>query len=368
MEFENKLNVTSGRASIALALIHAGITENDDILAPAFHCESMIAPIRHLNAKPVFYPICDKAEIDLEKCKSLLTGKTRAMIVTHYFGFPQKIDEVEVFCKQNNLVLIEDCAHCIFGSYQGKTLGSFGDYAIASTMKFFPVYDGGILASNKHNLSDLQLSSCSLSFDIKSALTIIERSIRMERFSWAGRIIRQLADLKDKVWSHIKKNLLKGKKPSTPPSAEGGFTFDANWLHIKASKSSQAVVKNTNIKRVVELRRENYQRYLNELSSLSGVHFLHSLLPEMVVPLIVPITFEKTDLIFNILKSNGVPIWRFGEFLDTEVTIDVCPQSIANSSNLLQFPCHQELKNEELDWIIKQIKLAVKSSQGVTNT
>lgn len=361
MSLENKLHVTSGRAAIALALMHAGITEKDEVLAPAFHCESMIAPIRHLGAKPIFYSICEKATLELDKCKALLTEKTRAIIVTHYFGFPQEMETITAFCQAHNLVLIEDCAHCIFGSYQGKTLGSFGDYAIASTMKFFPVYDGGILASSKHSLAELKLSPCSISFELKSALTIIERSIRMGRFSWAGKFILQLANLKDSAWGLFKKSLLKGKKPSTPPSAEGGFTFDANWLNIEATKSSQTVIRKTNLKRVVEQRRLNYQRYLEELGDLPGIEFLHPCLPDTIVPLIVPITFEKVDDIFYRLKSAGLPIWRFGEFLDPEITADICPQSIRYSTSLLQFPCHQELKAEELDWIIEQIKVAINS-------
>ncbi len=368
LDIKYKIDITSGRAAIALALIHSKIGAGDEVLAPAFHCESMIEPIRHVGAHPIFYPIRSETRIDLEKCTSLITSETKAIIVTHYFGFPQDLKAIQAYCKVNNLVLIEDCAHSIFGSYQGNTLGSIGDYAIASTMKFFPVYDGGILASSKHHLDDIELTPCSLGFEIKSFLTIIERSARMGRFSLMGKMIVLLANAKDKLWQAIKRTFLQAEiLSSAPPAADGGFSFDVKWIDTKASRSSLAVVSHTNRQRVVELRQANYQHYLNELVGIKGLHFLHPTLPKMVVPLVVPILFDNASHVFNVLKSNGVPIWRFGEFLDSQITSDVCPRSLEYSANLLQFPCHQELKNGELSWIIDQIKSALELTKGYTD-
>lgn len=364
MALTNKINVSSGRAAIALALKHAKIGQGDEVLAPAFHCESMIAPIHYVGANPVFYSISSDAQVDINKCQSLLTDKTKAIMVTHYFGFPQDLEKIQAFCKKNNLILIEDCAHSIYGSHKGKAIGSAGDYAIASTMKFFPVYDGGILASDKHSLDSIKLTPCSLSFEVKSALTIVERSIRMGRFSTTGRVVLFAANIKDKLWRHLKGLMQKKGAPKmTPAFADGGFNFDPDWIHVRASKSSLSVIKHADIQRIIELRRARYQYYLHELRDLPGLRFLHPRLPDEVVPLIVPIYFENTKKVFRELKLKGVPIWRFGEFLDAKITSRLCPQSINFSKNLLQFPCHQELTDEEVTWIVKEIKLALKNTQ-----
>jgi hypothetical protein len=48
---------TSGRASILLALQALGVGPGQAVLLPTYHCPSMVAPVTHLGATPVFYPI-----------------------------------------------------------------------------------------------------------------------------------------------------------------------------------------------------------------------------------------------------------------------------------------------------------------------
>ena len=60
--------------------------------------------------------------------------------------------------------MLEDCAHAFFGEYENRPLGSFGDYAIASTMKFFPTSEGGCLVSSHHSITSLHLKSAGIAF------------------------------------------------------------------------------------------------------------------------------------------------------------------------------------------------------------
>ena len=85
------VRTTSGAAAIALALKHAGIETGDQVLVPAFHCPSMIEPVRAVDAAPVFYRIRDDTSVDLEDIEAKLTASSRALLVAHYFGFPPRI-------------------------------------------------------------------------------------------------------------------------------------------------------------------------------------------------------------------------------------------------------------------------------------
>lgn len=74
---------------------------------------------------------------------------TYLFLLIHYFGFPpHNIEEILSFCKERNIMVVEDCAHTLNGSYQGKALGSFGAYAFHSIHKVLPTTDGGILVDN----------------------------------------------------------------------------------------------------------------------------------------------------------------------------------------------------------------------------
>ena len=84
---EGKL-VTSGRMAIALALQHMGVGRGDKVLIPAFHCTSMVDPVVWVGATPVFYRIQEDTQVDLDDIRSRLDPSVRALMITHYFGFP----------------------------------------------------------------------------------------------------------------------------------------------------------------------------------------------------------------------------------------------------------------------------------------
>ena len=69
LDLPNKRFVTSGRAAIVLALKHAGINGYHQVLIPAYHCESMVAPVRHIGATPVFYKINSDTSVNLGSCE-----------------------------------------------------------------------------------------------------------------------------------------------------------------------------------------------------------------------------------------------------------------------------------------------------------
>jgi len=355
---KNKKYVSSGRAAIALAFEDAGLTQGDEVLVPAFHCESMVTPVTYVGASPVFYPIKGDTSVMLDACEAKLSARTRAIMVTHYFGFPQKINAIRDFADRHQLLLIEDCAHAYLGGADGKPLGSYGDYAVASTMKFFPVYDGGVLASDTRSLENITLTYPGLAFELKSLITIIERAIQYGRLGWLGKLLVPLAGLKDRVWAWIK--MLKGPASSdgsvAPASSDGGFGLDTGWIHARATHLCNQIVKHSDFDEIASARRSNYSSYLEVFSDLPDTRILFSELEEQVVPLIFPLYVENSEHVFVELKQKGVPIWRFGEFLDEAVDENVCPVSIDYSKNLLQFPCHQSLSKAELEWIVRNVK------------
>src|SRR4051812_33727621 len=73
----------SGRAAIFLALRALGVKSGDPVLVPSYHCNTMVAPIVALRARPVFYPVSSSGApaIDLMDPAALAA---RAMIVPHY--------------------------------------------------------------------------------------------------------------------------------------------------------------------------------------------------------------------------------------------------------------------------------------------
>ena len=99
--------------------------------------------------------------LDLKEIKKLYSKKTRAVILV-YFGGYMPIDTLAIknFCKQKNILLVEDCAHAIGSEFKGKQAGSIGDvgcYSFFAT-KTITTAEGGMLTTNNKKIYKLALS------------------------------------------------------------------------------------------------------------------------------------------------------------------------------------------------------------------
>jgi dTDP-4-amino-4,6-dideoxygalactose transaminase len=356
---------TSGRVAIALALRDAGVGPGDKVLVPAYHCASMIEPVIWAGATPVFYRIQDNTAVNLDDVAAKLDGHCKVLMATHYFGFPQDISTLRAFCDSKNLLLLEDCAHCFLGAHKGRPIGSWGDYAIASSMKFFPVYEGGLLVSSRRALDQVQLQSAGLGFEAKVTFNTLDNGFAYGRL----RVLRALTwapmKFKSLLWSVIKQRR-QGAPSLAPGSSDGGFSFDPRWLDKRSALLSRLMLRLVSRNRMGALRRRNYLRLQEALAGLPDIRPLFPTLPENVYPWVFPILTEQPEPIFRALKMDRVPVVRFAEFLWPGVDAGVCGNSVDLSRRVLQLPCHQELRDSELDWMIEQVRRVVLAQKAGT--
>lgn len=348
--------VTSGRAAIALALQQMKIGKGDKVLVPAYHCASMVEPVIWVGATPVFYKVNPDTSVNLDDIRSKIDGSTKLLMATNYFGFPQKLAEIRRFCDDNNLYFLEDCAHSFLGEHGGKPLGSYGDYAIASAMKFFPIYEGGCLVSARHEINQVQLGSAGLGFEVKAALNTMEKGFSYGRMPVLKIFFALPIGLKNVIWRKVKKNSSSRSVSLGPGASDGGFSFEPKWLDKRSSYFSRILIRTVSMPRIVAKRRENYLILHKALSDLPGCRALFPDLPDGVAPYVYPIMADNLQTIFPILKRAGVPIIRFAEYLWDGVDSSVCANSIELSQRGMQLPCHQDLRPDELNWIIEKIK------------
>lgn len=348
---------SAGRAAIVLALQHAGITEGDEVLVPAYHCESMIAPVEHVGATPVFYSVHANTQIDMLDVERKVTSATRAVLATHYFGFPQRVCDLRTLCDKHQLILIEDCAHAFFGAPNGRPIGTVGDYAIGSAMKFFPLFDGGLLASSSRDLASIEQFRASIALELKGLVSVIEYAMRYGRLRLISLPLRITIAVKDLLWG-IAKKTMRGRVGDNlaPPSSEGGYALDPYWIDARMSRVSEFILSYSRVDRICERRRTNYCRIVEALDGVPGMRPLFDQLPEGVVPLVIPMTITDPATLFPTLKNLGVPIWRFGEYLYPQISEHVCENSVYLSKHVFQFPCHPELTDKEIDWMVETIK------------
>ncbi|QWE23611.1 dTDP-4-amino-4,6-dideoxygalactose transaminase [Polynucleobacter sp. AP-Jannik-300A-C4] len=155
------LMTSSCTHAIELAALLLELSPGDEVLIPSFAFPSCANAFVLRGANPIF---CDSnletGNIDVDKLESLITERTRAILLIHYGGVACDMDKVVGVARKNNLTLIEDLAHGPFASYGGKKLGTFGDLATLSfhhTKNFSSGEGGALIINNKKYLERAEI-------------------------------------------------------------------------------------------------------------------------------------------------------------------------------------------------------------------
>ena len=119
---------TSATASMEMALLAAGIGAGDEVITPAMSFVATANVIVRTGARPVFVDVgLDSRNIDLDQVEAAITPRTRAILPVHFAGLPLDMDRLYDIAKRHRLRVVEDAAHAIGSSWQGRRIGSFGD-------------------------------------------------------------------------------------------------------------------------------------------------------------------------------------------------------------------------------------------------
>jgi hypothetical protein len=324
--------VASGTVALALALRDLGLAHGHEVLLPDYHCPSMVLPAQALGGTPVFYPVPADLAIIPEGLEPYAGARTRALVLPHFFGFPQQATSaIAVWCRARGVALIEDCAHAFFGELAGQPLGAFGDYAIASTRKFFPGTEGGMLVRNGSSPS-VVLAKPSLGRELKSLYDTVHLAALAGRLG----VFRRLLPARP-VEAHA------CPAPSTSPA----YRLDEPMLARAGSRLARMLVRLSDHAAIASARRHHYQQWLTATARLRDATPLYPALPEGVVPYVFPLRVTRPERDFPRLKRAGLPIWRW----DT-LAVSACATSQELGRCLLQLPCHQSLTDQEMNFML----------------
>ena len=140
--------VSSCTMALTIAYELANIQQSDEVISTPLTCIATNVPLVRIGAKIVWADCEPKTGmVDPGKIVSLITKKTRAIVVLHKDGDLAKMDEILAIAKKYKLKVIEDAAHVFGAKYKGKMVGNFGDYTCFSfqAIKHITTGDGGAL-------------------------------------------------------------------------------------------------------------------------------------------------------------------------------------------------------------------------------
>jgi len=142
--------VNSGRRGMALIFDHLGLGAGDEVIIPAYTLGDLVPLIQAFGAKVVCADT-DPGTLNLtpETVEARMTPRTKAILVLHAFGAPCAIERIAASGARHGIPVIEDCAHSLGATSQGKQTGSFGYAAFFSfeTTKPVNTFGGGMVVT-----------------------------------------------------------------------------------------------------------------------------------------------------------------------------------------------------------------------------
>lgn len=355
-DLPHRLLTTSGRAALFAALQQLKLAPGTGVLVPTYHCPTMVAPILRAGLKPVYFPIGDDGLPLLEALTPERTAQARVMFCAHYFGLPRDLGPVVGWARAAGVVLVEDCAHSFFGMAGSRPIGTWGDFATASLSKFFPVPEGGMLASARHALSSPSLRPAGLRAELKSAVDVIEWSTRHHR----------LAGLR-----HLASPLLWAKNRGAP-QVPGPITFDPGPADAASmmddcdmarvgqqpSMTVRGLFRLLPAAPIVASRRRNYDVWTRTLHDTPGARGLFPALPEASAPYVWPLWVDGADraeAVYARVRQQRLPVFRWDRIWPGTP----CEPHDAGSRwsrQVLQLLCHQDLSVADIERVASQLR------------
>ena len=130
-----------------------GFKQGTKVITPIAGFPTTINPIFQLGFEPLFVDIdLDTLNLNLQQVEEQAKNGAKVITFAHVLGNPPNMKELMEIIKQYNLILLEDCCDALGSTYDGKPLGSFGEFASCS---FYPAHhitmgEGGFVACNTH--------------------------------------------------------------------------------------------------------------------------------------------------------------------------------------------------------------------------
>lgn len=145
------LMTTSASQALEMAVVLSGVGAGDEVILPSYTYASCANAVLSAGASPVFAAVSpDTLCMDPKSVESLLTRKVKAVMPVHYGGIPADLGALKALCQSRDITMIEDAAQAIGSRWQGKALGSIGDFGAISfhDTKNITSGEGGLLLIN----------------------------------------------------------------------------------------------------------------------------------------------------------------------------------------------------------------------------
>lgn len=342
--------VQKARTAIKRACTLMGLGHGNEILAPAYNCGSEVDALLSSGCSVTLYRITDSCNIDIDDLQQRITDKTKAVYVTHYFGFPQPSAAIKHICEEHNLYLFEDCALALFSRDGCEPLGKQGDVSVFSLPKTLPVPDGGMLVINNLDLmkDNWILKSPNIPLLIRGLLPLLKSGI-LRYSNYSPKILSFL-----KVFLNRKKQInisfdkfIAGNRKDMPKD----YYYDERLSNRSMSWITKNLLNTFQVNEIISKRSKCFCYFINSFKNCSHIKPLYDDLPQGICPLYYPVLVKDRDHVWMKLNQKSIPALAWWAGYHKGFSWESYPEACFLKNNLLCLPVNHELTECDLDFI-----------------
>ena len=321
--------VSNCTAALHLSLMALGIKKDDEVIIPDLTFVADANAILACNAKPVIVDINkENFFLSISNIKKNITKKTKAIIPVHIYGQVCNIEDILDVAKDNNLKVIEDCAHAVGTFHKSKHVGTLGNTGCFS---FYPTKnittaEGGMVITNSEKIAEKvrQLRNHGMTKSLKSRYS--------SEYPW-------IFDIKQQ-----------------------GYNYRLDEI-----RAALGITQLKRIKKINGLRKKASSYYNKNLQNIPGI-----ILPDMVndkthsyhlytIRVRKPYKLSRNQL-FKKLKDNGIrttvywmPIHKYTAYRKFVKTSNIL-NTTKIYDEILALPLFPNISKKHQDAVIKVIK------------
>ena len=328
------LLTTSCTHALELASLLLNLKEEDEVIVPSYTFVSTVNAFMLRGAKPVFVDIRDDTKnIDENLIEEKITKKTKAIFPVHYAGVACNMEKIMEIAESHNLYVVEDAAQGVGAKHKKDylgTIGSFGCYSFHETKNFI-CGEGGALVINDEQF-------------IERAEILREKGTNRSKF-FRGEIDKY-------TWVDIGSSYL-------PSEILAAFLFAQLEIMDK----------------ITNLRKQIFERYYETFKNLrEGFGIELPVIPNYCLPnyhmfyLLLRSEDERNSLIRRLEEKNIASVFHYVPLHLSPVGLRLgykkgdLPVTEDISKRLVRLPFYNDLKEDEQDYVIQEVKTCLKDS------
>jgi len=153
---KHAIATSSGTTALVAALLSHGVGPGDEVITTPFTFIASANSILCTGAKPVFVDVDQESyNIDPRVIEEKITGRTRAIMPVHLYGYPCDMDAITRIAAEHGLAVIEDACQAHGASIRGRKVGSYG----TGCFSFYPsknmtTAEGGMITTDDDEIAD----------------------------------------------------------------------------------------------------------------------------------------------------------------------------------------------------------------------